>query len=61
MPIIIKKMQMNVNQTRNTGFMPVARSFNPSSNMLMQKNGSGLYTPMVDRISGAKSGCGCGK
>lgn len=62
MPVIFKKMQMNINQTRNVAFVPNA---NANANSIPiargQKSLAGLYAPMVNRIAGAKSGCGCGK
>jgi len=58
MPITIKKMQMNIGQMKNHVGVSAPAAKNIVS---MKKNGSGLYTPMVTRISGAKSGCGCGK
>jgi hypothetical protein len=59
MPVILKKMQMNVNQSKNVKFTSNSKA--AAGSMHIQKNGAGLQSSMVTRISGAKSGCGCGK
>ncbi len=66
MPIVFKKMQMNVSQIRNArpssspafAGAPAPRH---GLNATRGKKSMGLYTLMVNRISGASSGCGCGK
>ncbi len=59
MPIAFKKMQMNINN--NVKIIRPAPGAGASAGMHIQKNGAGLQSSMVTRISGVKSGCGCGK
>lgn len=50
MPVQIKKMNMVIGNIRR----PLQKGAAPTQS-------AGLHAPMVGRISGVKSGCGCGK
>jgi len=75
MPVVFKKMQMQVSKTRNDGYVPSTRVVTPlnksthlqSGAKPLYQYGTGPYlqsgakgTHMIARIAGVKSGCSCG-
>ena len=59
MPVVFKKMQMQVSKTRNNGYVPSTRVVTPlNKSTNLQSGAKGMQ--MISRITGVKSGCSCG-